>query len=377
MEVAPSSGSPKKILYVITKSNWGGAQRYVYDLAVAGTARGYQVTVAAGGNGELIARLADAGVEVFPIPGFIRDISLAGEVSAFFSILRLMRTLRPDVAHLNSSKAGLAALAARLAGVKRIIFTVHGWAWNEERPRWQKFLIACVYFVTLVLCHTVIVVSRAAQSQGQRLPLVSKKMRVIHNGVHPIDFLSRQDARAHLIPESRCSFWIGTIAELHPVKGLSVLIEAFEHFLVDYPDAQLVIIGEGQERGALERQMNVEGVYERACLAGHVPDAGRYLPAFDVFVLPSRSEGLGYVLLEAGLASLSVVASNVGGIPEIVVDGETGVLVPPGDREALTYSLRELAGNDATRRALAANLHAKVEREFSLDRMIEQTFSLY
>ncbi len=376
MEVAYPTPK-RRVLYVITKSNWGGAQRYVFDLAVAAKAAGHEVLVAAGGNGELIERLAASGIEVYPIPGFVRDVSLGNEWVAFRALVGLFRARRPDVVHLNSSKAGLAALAARIAGVRRIVFTIHGWAWNEDRPFWQKTIIAGVYFITLLLCHRVIVVSHAAKRQARYMPFVTGRMRVVHNGVHPIPFLSREAARHTLLPDSTSSLWIGTIAELHPVKGLDVLINAFEHLLPDYPDTELVIIGEGQERGKLERQIQLEGLYDRVHLTGHISEAAQFLNAFDIFVLPSHSEGLAYVLLEAGLASRAVVASNVGGIPEIIEQGATGLLIPHGDRSALTGALDALARDEILREQLSTSLHEKVVQNFSLNQMIEQTFALY
>ncbi len=366
-----------KILYVITKSNWGGAQRYVYDMAVAAKARGSQVLVAAGGEGELITRLTDAGISVRTITGLSRDISVGDELRAFNQLRKLFKEKRPDVVHLNSSKAGLAALAARLSGVKRIVFTVHGWAWNEARPAWQKLIIRCIYWATLVLVDVAIAVSDTTRAQASGLPFVQKKFRVVHNGLSHISFLSRAEARKKLLPGSPRTFWIGTIAELHPVKGLDVLIEAFEHMTVDFPEAELVIIGEGEERGALERQMKIEGVSGRSHLVGQVANASETLSAFDMFVLPSRSEALGYVLLEAGLAGLPVVATNVGGIPEIITDTVTGLLVPPDNRELLTDAMEKLSGDESLRARYGKALQEKVEKEFSREQMVKETFALY
>src|SRR5262249_1699823 len=158
------------LLYVITKSNWGGAQRYVYDLAVAAKAEGHEVLVAAGGMGELIERLVAAGIPVHPIESLMRDVRLGNELKAFGELKRLFRSWQPDVVHLNSSKAGLAALAARLAGVQRIVFTVHGWAWNEERQLPVRAIIAIAYFLTVILCDVVIAVSAAARRQARLMP---------------------------------------------------------------------------------------------------------------------------------------------------------------------------------------------------------------
>ena len=367
----------KRVLYLITKTNFGGAQRYVHDLALEAHAAGYQVLVGGGGDGELLKRLGTCGIETVSIQSLGRDVHLLDEIKAFFEIWSLIRRFRPDVVHLNSSKAGIAALAARLSGVRTLLFTVHGWAWNEDRPLYQKILIAVMYFFTCVLCHKIIAVSHAAAKQARFLPIRKKNLVVIHNGVGVPHLLSRSEARKALLPESTNTFWVGVIAELHPIKGLPTLIEAYEHFAPDFPRSELVLLGEGQERSRLERQIRLEGVSGTTHLLGHVENAASYLAAFDVFVLPSRSEGLPYVLLEAGIAGVPVIATQVGGIPEIIEDGMTGILVPYGDRNALTEALESLGRNEALRTDLGARLKLKIGTDFSLERMCRETFALY
>ena len=367
----------KRVLYLITKTNFGGAQRYVHDLALEAHAAGYQVLVGGGGDGELLKRLGTCGIETVSIQSLGRDVHLLDEIKAFFEIWSLIRRFRPDVVHLNSSKAGIAALAARLSGVRTLLFTVHGWAWNEDRPLYQKILIAVMYFFTCVLCHKIIAVSHAAAKQARFLPIRKKNLVVIHNGVGVPHLLSRSEARKALLPESTNTFWVGVIAELHPIKGLPTLIEAYEHFAPDFPRSELVLLGEGQERSRLERQIRLEGVSGTTHLLGHVENAASYLAAFDVFVLPSRSEGLPYVLLEAGIAGVPVIATQVGGIPEIVEDGMTGILVPYGDRSALTEALESLGRSETLRRELGSQLKVKIEHDFSIERMCCETFALY
>ena len=192
----------KRVLYLITKTNFGGAQRYVHDLALKASEAGYQVLVAGGGDGELLKRLSASGIETVSIASLGRDVHLLSEIKAFSEIWSLIRAFKPDVVHLNSSKAGLSALAGRLSGVRNIIFTVHGWAWNEERPLYQKILIAIMYFVTCVLCHKIIVVSHAAAKQARFLPTRKKNLVVIHNGVSAPARLPRETARKALLPDS-------------------------------------------------------------------------------------------------------------------------------------------------------------------------------
>ena len=373
----PTASARKRVIYVITKASWGGAQRYVYDMATASHAQGYAVRVVAGGEGELLIRLRQEGIETLSLPTLGRDVRLSNELKTFTTLLTLFKDERPDVVHLNSSKAGISALAATVAGVKNIIFTVHGWAWNERRPVYQKILIAYAYWVTLILSHRVVMVSHEARRQGRLFPFVQGRILVIHNGIHPIPFFSRMDARRKLLPDSKRTLWIGTIGELHPIKGQSLLLEAFEHFSPDFPHSELVIVGTGEQESALQEQIRLEGLGARAHLLGYVPDAAMYMQAFDIFVLPSRSEGFPYVLLEAGQAGLAVVATNVGGIPEIVSSASTGLLVPYGNRAALTSALASVASNDALRKNVGNALKSYVEKEFSLTRMINETLVLY
>jgi glycosyltransferase involved in cell wall biosynthesis len=381
MEVAhptAPTASAKRVLYVITKSNWGGAQRYVFDMATAAKDQGYTVRVVSGREGELTDRLREAGIAVSPIPSMQRDVRLASDFKVFRELLAIVHDFKPDVIHGNSSKAGaLVSLAGRVAGVRRIIFTAHGWAFNEERPFWQKLLIGFIHYLTVLLSHVTICNSEATMRDIRWMPFVGRKVAVVHHGIHPFSVLPKDEARAVLAPRLAARTWIGTIAELHPVKGLDALIQAVEHVIPDFPDVGLVIIGEGQERGYLEHLIKIEGMIERVVLAGHVQNAPQYLAALDIFVLPSHSESLGYALLEAGMAGLPAIGTTVGGIPEILEEGRTGLLVPPNDPPALYRAIERLLKNGELRSQLAEALHEKVMTEFNPEQMHAKTFELY
>lgn len=382
MSVKAEAGKnhPKRILIVITKATWGGAQRYVYDLAEALHRDGEHVVVAHGDSGLLADMLDTLGIPRVQIPGLTRDVS-GGDVAAFTALRRLVAVFAPHVIHSNSSKAGaLAALTGRIYRTPRIIFTAHGWAYNEKRPWWQKALIAYVHWLTILLSHTTICVSSAVRTDARWMPLVQSRLRVIHNGITATTPLSQRDARNAIAPQlatnHATSQWIGTIAELHPTKNIDVLIDAFAEIASDH-DAVLVIIGEGSERAHLEARITHHNLHDRIVLAGFLPAAAQYLSALDVFVLPSHSEALGYVILEAGLAQLPVVASRVGGIPDIILDGESGLLVPPGDRPLLATSISSLLSNTSLRTALGTNLSERVHTAFSVDRMVATTRTTY
>lgn len=381
MDVAPNP--VVSILYVITKSNWGGAQRYVYELAIEARSRGYVVAVAVGAPGELVHRLHEAGVTTFLIPGLSRDIRLGADVRALLGLISLIRKQRPTVVHANSSKAGfIAVLAARLLLVPTVIFTAHGWAWNELRPAWQKLAFRCLHFATAFLSHKVIAVSNAITEDATWMPGTRTKFFTIHHGVAPLPLLPALESRRAIeeaaslhIPAN--ALWVGALAELHPTKGLDVLIRAFSFLAPHVPEAVLVLIGGGQDRGRLIALAHMLQIQERVHFVGHIRDAAHVLPALDIFVLPSYSEALGYVLLEAGQASLPVIASNVGGIPEVVRDQECGLLVEPGDDKALAEAIVTLTHDTELRRHFGEALQNRVLTSFSRERMFDETFALY
>ncbi len=369
-----------KILYVITKANWGGAQRYVYDLATAAHDAGHEVAVAVGEEGLLTERLSAAGIRTIPFTlrqhrTFIGDLLTFGPL---FSLIRISRRERPDVIHVNSAKAGgLGALAARIAGVPRIIFTAHGWEFNAPRPYLSKIGIRFFSWLTILLSHTTICVSGAIRHDVAWMPWVGRRLVIIHNGVVCEPLLPRDEARRMLFPHTTMSCWIGMLSELHPTKRVDDALRAFKRIADHHPDTGLFIIGEGTERTKLERlirELHLEG---RAILLGFIQDAPLYFSAFDMFVHASQSEALGLAVLEAGCAALPVVATRVGGIPEIITDDNYGVLVPPRDPKALAAAIESLMSEPRRAAELGENLRTRVRHSFPKQRMVSDTLSQY
>lgn len=363
----------KKVLFVVTKSGLGGASRGVLELAeeCAGT---MDVTVAAGGNGELFQMLAQKGIRTISIPTLARDISLVKEIKTLFYFVDLFKSEKPDVVHLHSPKAGgLGALAARIVGIKKIIYTAHGWAFFEDVPWWNKMFRRLFSYITVFLAHTTIAVSKKDAHAFDKWPFIKNKITYIPNGVTlPSPAFPHAEARAALnLPQD--AFIIGTIAELHKNKGLSYLIEAAEKV----PNATFVVVGEGEERKRLLLAIAAHRIEDRFILQGYIPDAHLYIRAFDIFVLPSIKEGLPYVLLEAGAAEVPVVATDIGGIPDLIEHEKTGLLVPPKDSGALAEALARLKSDASLRASLSSALKQKIEREFSFDLMLKKTTTLY
>lgn len=368
----------KKILYVITKSNWGGAQRYVFDLA-ANLPDNFEAVVALGGNGPLKDRLEEAGIRTIPLPFLARDVRFLNDLLVLKHLISLFKKEQPDIIHLNSSKiGGLGALAGRIAKVPHIIFTAHGWAFREERPLLQKFAIKFLSWLTILWSHTVITVSERDEREALAMPFTKEKIVLVYNGIPETKTLERTAARAlirqDILPSS---LWVGTIGELHKNKGQAYAIEAFESLQATAPQAVFFVIGEGEERRSLEKLIAARNLQTNVILLGNRSNAAALLPAFDVFLFPSVKEGLPYTLLEAGLAGLPVIASGVGGIPEIITDMESGILVRPKSSEELAKAFEYLLSHKKEAVGFGKKLRATVKKNFSLKKMLNKTLAIY
>ncbi len=298
-------------MFLITKANWGGAQRYVFDLATA-LRNEFEVSVAFGQEGLLAKKLREAQITTFPIRTLQRDVSISSDVKSFFELLQLFRAEKPDVVHLNSSKAaGVGALAARLAGVPRIIFTAHGWPFWEQRNPVSRGLIYFFSWLTALLSHKIIVVSDYDLKVAKKMPFIAHKTVRIYNGVDPhMQFGPGTIIRSAFPAGARIT---GTVGELIKNKNQRALIEEAKN----NPSMHVAIVGEGEDRPTLERKIKEYGLENRVKLFGFVPSP-EVLRGFDTFALPSIKEGLPYVLIEAKVAGLPIVANRVGGVGEIL-----------------------------------------------------------
>ena len=259
----------------------------------------------------LVERLRAENIRVVEVPSLERDISFIKEIRAFFSLRKLFRDEKPDAVHLNSSKAAaLGALAARLAGVPKIIFTVHGWPFGEKRNIVSKILIWKISWLTTLLAHTMIVISDYDLRVARRMPFVGRKVVRIYNGIGPVQFGSGEMVRRAFPAGAKIT---GTIGELTKNKNQIVLVEQAK----SDPNMYVAIVGEGELRPMLEQKIKAYGLGQRVKLFGFLP-VGEALKGFDTFALPSIKEGLPYVLLEAKAAGLPIVANRVGGVGEIL-----------------------------------------------------------
>jgi len=364
-----------KIMYIITKGNWGGAQKYVYNLATQLKDK-FDIVVVFGEGEKLKENLEKEGIKTIRARKLKNKSDLKWGV--FAEIREIIKTETPDIVHLNSSKAGLiGAMAAKNLGIKKIIFTAHGWAFNDASFFWQRIIFRLAQWITVLLSHKTITVSQSTKKDIADWTSVTKKVTTIYNGVEKIEFLKKKEAREKLLPEKKGGFWIGTIAELHKNKGLDILIKSFTSLEnSSKKKIYLVIIGEGREKEALEKLARNLGVRDRVFFLDFLENAGKFLKAFDLFVLSSRTEGLPFAILEAGLAKLPIIASNVGGIPEIIKK-DSGIIIEKENPVLLKEKIEFLMNNPKERRKLGSNLEKIIKSDFSIEKMANKTLLMY
>lgn len=372
----------KKVLLVITKTNFGGAQRYVFELATALRAHGYSVAVAGGNPGLLMEKLGAAGIETFTIAGAQRDIDIVKEFTALRSLYTIIKDYNPDIIHLNSSKMGvLGSLIARLCGVPKIVFTAHGWPFFESRPWWWKIMAWSGSYLTTLLAHQTIVVSRH-DLRHAAMPGVRSKLTHIYPSIEDFPTSTRENSRSSLLSEKAGlhshHIWLGAVGELTRNKNHTTAIDAVAEFNENHTTKVVFcIIGEGELRRELEEQIELRGMRDYIFLVGQKDNARQYLPAFDMFLMPSLKEGLPYSLLEAGSLGLPCIVSFVGGLPEVVRNLDTGLVVDPHNHMTMVHALDYLLTHPTERTSYGEKLRVFVRDTFSPRIMNEATIAVY
>ena len=357
-------------LHIDTAKTWRGGQNQVLLTVLGLRALGHRATLVANGEGELRQR-AKEGLDLVPLaPVTEMDLSAAWKLS------RLMKQLRPDVIHAHDPHGvAMAALALSMSGARtprplpplvasrRVDFHMKG----NALSRWKYRQVECFVCASDAIRRMVI----ADGVPADRVVTVHEGIDIGRVGAAPPADLHADLWLPHHAPI------VGNVAALVPHKGQRHLIEAAAIVVKKVPDARFVIAGEGELRPALERQIKEHRLEKHVFLAGFRPDVLSVHKAFDIFVMSSVTEGLGTSLLDAMACGKPIVATTAGGIPEVVVDGTTGLLVAPRDDEAMADAIVRLLRDEALRRRMGAAGEARVRDRFSAERMVQETLAVY
>ena len=345
------------VMHVITRLTVGGSSENTVSIIEELQRFGYASTLVLGpqSEGPTVEDARRRGCRIVELDGMVREVSPARDVAAVLQLYRLFRRERPAIVHTHTSKAGFVGrFAAWLAGVPAVIHQPHGHIFYGYWSRPRTAMFVALERVAAHWTDTMIALTpREIEEHLERGIGRAEQYAVVPSGV-PTRALregaaSRAEARARLgLPAD--AYVVAGVGRFVPIKGFDLLVAALGDLVAQVPNAHVVLIGDGVERGALEAQAAALGVTARLHISGAVTDVVGLLPAADVLAAPSRNEGMGRVLVEAMALGLPVVGTRVGGIGDVILDGECGLLVPPEDPAALAAALIDL-GQDLGRRA--------------------------
>lgn len=368
-----------RVLLVHSDLLGGGIEKVLVTLARALPVRHKAICYCPANHPEppqdFIVDLRSAGVELFrvepPVVSWRYPMRLA----------RVIGRYRPDVVHCHGAWLGIVGGLLRLRFPRRPLFVYTQHPNHSQEAAWLRRLSRIAY----ARLHHIVCVAEAVRQDLLALPgrqRLAARTSVIFNGIDLDPFLrslpdhSRHQLRSKL-GAGESDLLIGSVGLLWPIKGYQVLIPAFARVARQLASVRLAIIGRGKQEQELRVAARQEGVADRVSFAGWRSDVPELMQCFDLYVQPSLSEGLPVAPIEASASALPIVATRVGGMPEVVVDGQTGLLVPPGDPGALADAMLRLLQNRALAARLAAAARDRAVREFSAETMAEKYMTLY
>ena len=384
-----------KIIHIITRLDKGGSAENTLLTVLGIDKKKYEVVLAKGPTYEsrmskeeraaISAGLNEArlkGVRIVNIPFLLRQINPVYDFLALFSLYVLLIKEKPSIVHTHTSKAGLLGrLAAKLAGIPIVIHTPHGHVFfGYFGPVKTKIFIILEKLASRITNKMIALTNKERDDQVLFKIADEDKFVVIPSGVklnkfRELPFNEKQNFKKELgIPEN--SLIIGTVGRLEPVKGHEFLIMAAKYIISKYPDTFFIFTGDGYLRQDLENRAFKMGIKENIIFLGWRDDAAKIISAYDVFVLPSLNEGMGRVLVEAMALGKPIVASNIGGIPDLVIHGKNGFLVPPKNPKELAKYIQILL-EDENKREKMGLAGREMSSDFSAENMVVKIAKLY
>jgi glycosyltransferase involved in cell wall biosynthesis len=382
-----------KILHIITRLDMGGsAQNTLYSCKEL--SHKYEIILVHGlslesGMTDLEKKVVEEGIEtakkqgvkVILLPPLVRSIRPIKDLKALFALVWLIVKEKPDIVHTHSSKGGLLGrLAAKLCGVSPIIHTPHGHVFYGHFGAIASKVFLWIERIFSKFTDRLVALTRGEKDDYIEMSVCSpEKIVTIHSGVdirqflHTNGNLAEQKRSLGLGPKEPV---IGFVGWLLPIKGPEYLLRAMDYVWPEQPETTLVMVGKGDLDVDLRAEALRKNVNGKVKFLGWRQDINELMSVFDVFVLPSQNEGMGRVIVEAMAAGKPVVASRVGGIPDLVEDGQTGYLVPPANEKELADAILKIL-KDRDQAKLMGQRGKEYCRQFSLEAMITKLDDLY
>lgn len=380
---------PIRVLRVIARLNVGGPALHVAYLTDGLADRGYETTLVAGDvarGEESMAFVADrSGIEVVRLPGLSRELSPIRDLVATVRLALLIRRLRPDVLHTHTAKAGAVGRAAAvLAGRARpraVVHTFHGHVLRGYFGRAGSLVFRIIETALARTTDALVAVSPQVRDELVRLRVApARKFTVVRLGIDLEPRVRHDDDPAEIrrrlgIDPNR--FVVGWFGRMTAVKRTEDLLDALSALRERGVDALLLLVGDGSDRARLEELAHGRGLAKSVLFLGYQEDVGRWYAACDAVVLTSANEGTPVTLIEALAAGRPVVATNVGGVADVVEDGVSGLLVRPRDTHAIAERLALLAADPARRAMMGADGRRRVLERYAVSRLVDDVDALY
>ncbi|MEK6564402.1 MAG: glycosyltransferase family 4 protein [Candidatus Omnitrophota bacterium] len=356
------------ILILANHFNPGGISSYILNLAQGLTVRGHKVYIGSAG-GEWVERLTKNNIEHINLPLKTKSIISPKLLFSYFILKKALKDKRVDIIHSQTRVTSVLAYWLSAKTAIPFVSTAHGFF----KPRWERLRFPCWGDLVIAISHAV------KEHLIRDFKVAPDKIRLVRNGIKVASLQSPVSRRKEIKEEFGLKDGpvVGIIARLSEVKGHKYLIQAMSEVAAEIPEVQLLSVGDGAIKKELEDLALSLGILERARFIPAVADTREALSVMDVFVMPSLQEGLGLSIMEAMLSGLAVAASSVGGIPSLIKDGQTGILVRPKDASALAKAIISLLKDNKKAFELGENARELIVKEFSLERMIHETEEVY
>jgi len=387
-----------KLIHIITRMDMGGSAQNTLLTALHHDSHHYNVWLIKGSTLESAMTKAETklvedqletakkqGIEIIDVPSLVRRISPINDLRASVALFRHIRKIQPHIIHTHTSKAGLLGrLAAWLARVPIVIHTPHGHVFYGHFGRFlSRIFLQMEKLLGKITHHQIALTPEESNDYLSLRVSQPSNTSVIHSGVDVHRFIegakqrNKKRKELNILPDSLV---VGYVGWLIPIKGVTYLVSAMARVVEQHSKSVLVLVGKGDDKSEeeikLKEQVKNLGLSDKVHFLGWRPDVDEIMPCFDILVLPSFNEGMGRVLVEGMAAGLPIVASRVGGIPDLVKQGENGLLVPPANAGALEQAISDLSSDKAKRKRMGET-GKKMCRPYSVEAMVDKIDNLY
>ena len=344
----------------------------------------YKVELACAPGGRLIDLVRENQMGVKTFKNLVQPLHPVKDILAILDLIFFLRKKRYHIVHTHNSKAGFVGrLAAKITGIPVVIHTVHGFAFHDQESLWRQLLFRNLEKFASHMCDKMIFISQPLVDWALREKIVLRRDKIakIYSGIDLDRFRPVTEEEKNRVREK----WnirhddavIGIVSKLWEGKGHEILIRAFKEVKKDIKVARLIIVGEGPLYSMLNDLVDRLGLSDSVLFTGFQMDVAEIISSFDVVVLPSYFEGMGRVLLEAMAMGKPVVASRVGGIPDLVKDSVNGFLITPGDVKELSDALKKLLNNKGLANIMGRDGRKGITDKFSTDVMVRSISDIY